>query len=245
MENPFTPSFGTSPPLLVGRSPVIESVDFALSDGVGSPGRATLISGVRGAGKTVTLNEIEDRARDLGWWVVSLTARSGMAEELVATTLPALLRDVDPEGTSSTVTGVNASVAGVGAGVTREQVAHHSVRPSLRSQVTDLTTLAEPTGGGLLLSIDEVNRRASNDLSEILQTVQHGFRENRQVAIVAAGLPSDVQALLQEPGTTFLRRAERHHLGPITPDEARQGLHEPIQVAGRTIDRDGRVKDSV
>lgn len=236
MDNPFTPSFGVSPPLLVGRTPILEAVRWAMSEGVGSPGRATLITGVRGTGKTVSLNKIEDEARAAGWQVISVSARPGMTRELTDSILPELLHQADPEAMTSTVTGANASIAGLGAGLTRSQTDHHPVTPSLRSQLTTLTSFTERVGTGVLLSVDELNRRSADDLAQLLQTVQHGFREGQQLALVAAGLPHDVNALLQEEGTTFLRRAERHHLGPITPAETREALEEPIRVAGRAID---------
>ncbi len=64
--NPFKPSFGASPPLLVGRDSLIEEFAEALEDGPGSAGRATLYTGARGCGKTVMLNAVEDRAKERG-----------------------------------------------------------------------------------------------------------------------------------------------------------------------------------
>ena len=66
MPNPFTPSFGVSPPLLVGREEPLERFSEALEDGPGSPGRATVYTGARGTGKTVLLNAVEDLAREEG-----------------------------------------------------------------------------------------------------------------------------------------------------------------------------------
>lgn len=74
MPNPFHASFGVSPPLLVGRDGVLEDFVEALEDGPGSAGRATLYTGARGAGKTVMLNAVEDRAHEHGWLVISETA---------------------------------------------------------------------------------------------------------------------------------------------------------------------------
>ena len=66
MANPFHPSFGVSPPLLVGRDSMIEDFVEGLEDGPGAAGRATLYTGARGSGKTVMLNAIEDRAKTFG-----------------------------------------------------------------------------------------------------------------------------------------------------------------------------------
>ena len=101
MRNPFTPSLGVSPPLLVGRDEILDRFREALEDGPGSPGRATVYTGARGTGKTVVLNAVEDIAREQGWLVVSETATPGFVQRLVEQHLPNLLRDHDPKATKS------------------------------------------------------------------------------------------------------------------------------------------------
>ena len=96
MSNPFHPSFGVSPPLLVGRETVLEEFDEALEDGPGSAGRATLFTGARGAGKTVMLNAVEDLARRRGWLLISETATPGFVDRITQQHLPERLREFDP-----------------------------------------------------------------------------------------------------------------------------------------------------
>ena len=91
MANPFKPSFGVTPPILVGRDGPIEDFAEALEDGPGSSGRATIYTGARGSGKTVMLNAVEDRARSLGWVVISETASPGFVERIVRQWLGPLL----------------------------------------------------------------------------------------------------------------------------------------------------------
>ncbi|MEJ7773071.1 MAG: ATP-binding protein, partial [Geodermatophilaceae bacterium] len=92
-RNPFTPTFGVSPPLLVAREDELASFAEALDDGPGAPGRAMLFTGARGSGKTVLLNAVEEEARARGWLVISATVRPGVAQEIAAVQLPALLRE--------------------------------------------------------------------------------------------------------------------------------------------------------
>lgn len=66
-RNPFKPSFGTTPPLLVGRDAAIAEHDEALADGPGSAALASIVTGQRGTGKTVLLNQLEDQAKAKGW----------------------------------------------------------------------------------------------------------------------------------------------------------------------------------
>jgi len=53
--NPFKPTAGKRPPILIGRESVIEVFEEGLDNGAGAPGRLMLITGNRGCGKTVLL----------------------------------------------------------------------------------------------------------------------------------------------------------------------------------------------
>lgn len=236
MPSPFTPSFGASPPLLVGRDEQLDAFQAALEGGVGDPGRAMLLTGPRGAGKTVTLNALEDLARRQGWEVVSETMRPGLAREMAESSLPALLGRVDPGAVTSRLTGVQGSAVGFGAGVTRHVDDRYPARPTLRNLVTTAADLLDRRGAGLLITIDEVHSAAVGDLREIAQVVQHAFREGRALAFVGAGLPSAVNDVLNDEVLTFLRRAERFTLADVDPDDVALALRQPIELAGRSID---------
>lgn len=134
MQNPFTPSFGVSPPLLIGRDDVLARFGEALEDGPGSPGRATLYTGARGTGRTVLLNAVEDLARSHGWSVISETASPGFVERLVNEHLPGLLRVHDPEATTTELKAVSAPV--VVGGATWGKTQNHVGAPGLRGQLT-------------------------------------------------------------------------------------------------------------
>ena len=57
--NPFKPTAGKRPPMLIGRESVIEDFEEGLDNGAGAPGRLMLITGNRGCGKTVLLQELQ------------------------------------------------------------------------------------------------------------------------------------------------------------------------------------------
>jgi len=218
----------------VGRDEQLEAFVEGLEEGPGSPGRAILFSGQRGAGKTVMLNALEDAARARGWEVVSETTRPGVAEEMASTSLPALMRHY-PGAYESFVSGSSFSVAGFGAGLSRDRDERFPVQPSLRSTLTALTDVLGQDDRGVFITLDEVGTDGLSDLQVITQVVQHCFREGRPVMFAAAGLPSQVRDLLQAPGTTFLRRAERSHLGAVDPDDVGRAIAEPMAHAGRRL----------
>ena len=233
MSNPFHASFGVSPPLLVGRDGVLEDFVEALDDGPGASGRATLYTGARGAGKTVMLNAVEDRARERGWLVISETGTPGFVARITQQHLPRLLRDFDPAAVRRRMTGVTAPL-NVGS-VAWDNIEAHVIQAGLRNQIELLTDLLAERGTGLLLTLDEIHQNQVEELREVATAVQHAFREGRELAFAGAGLAASVSDLVNDEVLTFLRRAERHALGSVQRSDVQRALREPILSAGRSI----------
>jgi hypothetical protein len=233
MQNPFHASFGVSPPLLVGRDDLLEDFVEALEDGPGSAGRATLYTGARGAGKTVMLNAVEDRARERGWLIVSETATGGFVSRMTQQHLPRLLRDFDPKAVQRRMSGVSAPL-NIGA-LTWNTIEAHVVQAGLRNQLEMLTDLLAENRSGVLITLDEIHHNQIEELRELATVVQHAFRENRELAFAGAGLVASVSDIVNDDVLTFLRRAERHTLGPVARADVQRAFREPIQAAGRSI----------
>lgn len=232
-RNPFIPTFGVSPSVFAGRNAVVESFGRGLSGGVGDPRRALLLSGPRGIGKTVTLNELEDEAKRRGW-VVLRAQPHDLVQPLVDTAIPHALSILSqrPEGRRR-ITGVN--TAGLG-GVRSEIDDGYSPAPSL---ITGLNSLADEAGpdSGILITVDEVQSAPSNQMWELTAAVQDLMRDNRNIAFAAAGLPEGIASLLQHPGTTFLRRAQHSNLGPMSPEQTAEVLAQTAEAGGAEFDQ--------
>lgn len=234
-KSPFKPTFGVSPPLLVGRDQQLRDFADALEDGPGAPGRATLYVGARGTGKTVMLNEAQHRARERGWLVVSETATDGLVERLAREHLPRLLAEHDTAAARARLSGVTLP-AGLGGAQWERSV--HEAAAGLRTQVERLCDILAEHETGLLLTVDELHRKPLADLIELFTTIQHVFREERELAFAGAGLPSAVNHLLGEASLTFLRRAEAQHLGKVDAGDVARALRGPIEESGRRIGDD-------
>ena len=139
------------------------------------------------------------------------------------------------EPVERTVTGL--TIPGVG-GISTTAVRRNEPKPNLYTRLSDLLDAVQKRNpdGGVLLTIDEIEKNALNDLGRIGSTIQHLVRENRPIKIVAAGLPQYLNELLNENHTTFLRRAYRLDIGALEWDSARRALHDPIVEGGRNID---------
>jgi hypothetical protein len=233
MVNPFAASFGVNPPLLVGRESLLEEFADALDDGPGAAGRATLYTGARGSGKTVMLNAVEERARERGWLVISETASPGFVARITGQHLPRLLREFDPRAVTRRLRTVTAPL-GAGA-VGWDTIERHVTQVGLRDQLALLTELLRQGRTGVLITLDEIHRQQIAELREIAVAIQHSFREDREVAFVGAGLASSVSDVARDDVLTFLRRADRHHLGPVARADVERGFRIPIEAAGRTV----------
>jgi len=231
--NPFKPSFGVSPPLLVGRDPLIEEFVEGLEDGPGAAARATIYTGARGSGKTVMLNAVEDRARELGWLVVSETASPGFVDRIARQELPRLLESFDPKAVRRRLTGITGP-AGTG-GVSWSTTESHAPEATLRSQVELITDLLAENETGLLITLDEIHHNQIAELRQLATTVQHAFREERQLAFVGAGLALAITDVVNDEVLTFLRRAERHALGSVAGADVARAIRTPVEESGRKV----------
>ena len=74
--NPYAPGAGLRPPELAGRDPDIEAFETVLGRAVaGRSSQSLVLTGLRGVGKTVLLNDLADRARRRDWVVAQVEAR--------------------------------------------------------------------------------------------------------------------------------------------------------------------------
>ena len=68
VRNPFAPGAGSQPPELAGREEIIATADTALQRVLlGRPSQSQMLLGLRGVGKTVLLNKIEQIAEEHGY----------------------------------------------------------------------------------------------------------------------------------------------------------------------------------
>lgn len=105
----------------------------------------------------------------------------------------------------------------------------------LRNRIELLTELIADHDTGLLVTLDEIHHSKVQELREVAATVQHAFREGRDLALAGAGLAASTSRRRQRRGSQLLRRAERHALGTLTWSDEQRAPREPIEAAGRHI----------
>ncbi len=233
-SNPFRATLGSTPPYLAGRHDQIAEFADALDDGPGAHERVSLITGLRGVGKTVLLNAFEQEARARSWWVISESATPGFSDRIV----DELLKISSERSPSPTKRISGLSVAGL-AGVQFDNAVEHRQKPSLRNAISDFLASQstidqkfsqEPVG--LLITLDELHYQQHEEVINFGTTIQHLVRENCNVAVAMAGIPQSIQPLLaSDKGrnpVTFLRRANRIVLGLVDHGEVEEALSTPL-----------------
>lgn len=237
-RNPFTSTLGRTPPVVVGREQYVGDFEQALYDGPGAHERISIVTGPRGIGKTVLLNELEDVAKSQAWHVISETTTEGFTSRIRDSVLRLMDRNFDVQDRK-----LSGLTLPFNTGATWEYTSVHQPTPTLRSVMEDFFELQEerdrerrqaPTG--LLITLDELHYAHMQDVIEFGTTIQHLVREGREIAVAMAGIPSAVKPLLAanegKNPVTFLRRANRIEIGLVTPDEVDRALREPVEAAG-------------
>ena len=231
-SNPFSPSFGVTPRVLAGRDAALAAFRDSFSGGAGAPARTVLVVGSRGLGKTVMLNEFEDAALRAGWLAVSESSSPGLLQRLTRDHLPRLLREhARPR---ARLTGLSATPGPLDVGAAWEP--GPPPESTLRAQINELTDRLADQGGGLALTVDEIQDADVAELRKIGEVLQFSRREGRALAFAGAGLRTGVGALVRSPGATFLRRAMRIDLRDLTGAQAGRALAGPAEEAGRPFD---------
>ena len=198
--NPFKPTAGKMPPILIGRESVIRDFEEALDNGAGAPGRLMLVSGQRGFGKTVMLTELGRVAKNHDWVVVSDTASNGLCERLVTALSSGSLRFGG--ATISPSVGVGGMVsASLGSVSISPSNAALTLREAIEARLKRM-----PDGKGILFTIDEAQAASEEDLVAVATAIQHVLRDEDMrdvsdakkhgVAFVFAALPSMVDEVL-------------------------------------------------
>src|SRR5437879_13450995 len=97
IKNPFSPGAGSPPPELVGRDPILEQARILLGRVKKKRAeKSMLLTGLRGVGKTVLLNEIERLAKADTYRTISIEAHEDKPlGTLIAPYLRTLLFDLD------------------------------------------------------------------------------------------------------------------------------------------------------
>lgn len=226
-SNPFTPTFGRTPKVVVGRDVVLDALARGL-DSPDDPYRMTWLRAARGVGKTVLLNEAQDMATDRGWLVVQEDAQSsGSLCARITNRLVSHLAEQDPPAHSRYIARLKIGPVEV----ERQARDLPALPPTLRSTMEAVLDAGSPPTG-IMLSVDEIHSATSEDLHELGNAVQHLHRDRRPIAVLFAGLPA---AADDPPMPTFLTRCMQPDIHQVDDSEIERGFVETAAASSATF----------
>jgi hypothetical protein len=249
IKNPFSPGAGSPPPKLVGRETVLEQARILLGRIQQKRSeKSMLLTGLRGVGKTVLLNEIDRLAKKVGYKTIFIEAQENKSlGPLLVPYLRTLLFDFDRIGALSEkvkgglavlrsfIGSLNVTIGDVTFGIGIEPEKGSADSGDLEIDVPNLFVAigeaAEDRGCSVAILIDEIQYFNQKELGALV-VAMHKLQQLRlPLVLVGAGLP-----LLPGHAGEAKSYAERlfcfPDIGALSEENAKKALQEPAQAAG-------------
>ena len=249
IKNPFSPGAGSPPPELVGRDPILEQARILLGRVKNKkPEKSMLLTGLRGVGKTVLLNEIKRMADSDGYHTISIEAHEGKAfGPLIALNLRSLLFDLD-------------RIAGAGDKVKRGLAVLRSFIGAIKVTVDDVSfgldidpergsadsgdleidlpnlfvaigEAAEDRKSAVAIFIDEIQYFSRKELGALIMAMHKIQQRQLPVVLLGAGLPI-LPGMAGESKSYAERLFSFPNIGALSQENSAKALQGPAQVAG-------------
>jgi type II secretory pathway predicted ATPase ExeA len=252
-RNPYSPGAGLRPRELAGRASEIEKFGFLTERAMaGLVSKSLVMTGLRGVGKTVLLNELAATARGSDWVVAKVEAdASGKSigfRAQVAHSLNRSLRELTGSwGTggklrralasfkafSLTADPTGALSIGIDIDPARGRADTGTLDLDLEELVLDLAEAAQERGVGVVLFIDELQDLTIADLAAVAQACHEAGQRNAQFYVVGAGLPS-LPGLLAEAKSYSERLFDYWRIGTLNMRAAKSALVRPAEAEDAT-----------
>jgi len=249
IKNPFSPGAGAPPPELVGRDGVLQQASILLGRvREKRPEKSLLLTGLRGVGKTVLLNEIERMAIDRGYHTIAIEAHEEKRlGPLLAANLQRLLFDLNRIAGAaeklnrafrvlrSFLSGlkVTAGDITIGLDVEAERGAADSgdIEMDLPNLMISIGEAALDRNAAVAILIDEIQYFESAELGALIMAMHRMQQRQLPVVLVGAGLPI-LPALAGESKSYAERLFSFPDIGALNQDDAGKALREPAQAVG-------------
>jgi energy-coupling factor transporter ATP-binding protein EcfA2 len=201
-SNPFSLDFGAQPNLYIPR---IDEQNKIISTFMAEKpsSHIFLILGARGSGKTVLMTAVSRRIKEEEKWLhVDLNVESDMLNTLAAS-IERYTKGKFPK------IKFEVSVKGVSLSMEKNNT-YSDIQVDLDSMLSTL----KKHNINVLITIDEVVN--SQNVREFTTYFQHCIREELPVFVLMTGLYKNVRALQNNKSQTFLKRAPKITIGPLS-----------------------------
>jgi hypothetical protein len=249
IKNPFSPGAGSPPPELVGRESILESARILFGRTIEKrPEKSILLTGLRGVGKTVLLNEIDRLAVKMGYRTVVVEAHEDKAlAALLVPPLRKLLYELDRVAGAGDkakrglavlkgfMNGLKVSLGDIEVGLDIDPEKGAADSGDLESDLPNLfIAVAEAAGERnipVALLIDELQYFNSKELSALIMAMHKMQQLRLPMVLLGAGLPI-LPGLAGESKSYAERLFSFPPIGALDEPDALKALQDPTRVAG-------------
>ncbi|MGO9499810.1 MAG: ATP-binding protein, partial [Solirubrobacteraceae bacterium] len=202
--NPYTPDAGARPPALVGRDRELEHLQSIITQlSAGGTERHLLITGLRGVGKTVMLNEFENVCAEAGWPAESKeVARDSSVAVLVGRSASRALRQLSLRAKVThqlrramrVLTSFEVTLPGdirfkLGVDALAGHADSGDLADDLRDVLVSVGEAAAEAGVGFALVLDELHNLLAGEYEALIIALHRAKQKTLPVSFVAAGQP--------------------------------------------------------
>ncbi|MEW6293867.1 MAG: ATP-binding protein [Pseudomonadota bacterium] len=255
INNPFSPGAGAPPPELVGRDPLLEQARILLGRVKQKrPEKSLLLTGLRGVGKTVLLNEIERMAKAADYQTILIEAHEEKPlGELIYPALRGLLYELDRTAGAgnkvkrglavlrSFIGGIKLTVGDVALGLDIEPAKGTADSGDLEIDLPNLfvaiAEAAEEHGSAVAILIDEIQYLSQKELGAIIMAMHRMQQKQLPLVLLAAGLPV-LPGMAGESKSYAERLFNFPDIGALSAADAAKALRDPAREAGVEFQED-------
>jgi hypothetical protein len=254
IRNPFSPGAGSPPPELAGRDEILEQARVLFGRvRAGRPEKSLLLTGLRGVGKTVLLNEMERIAQQAGFRTILIEAHENKPlAALLVPHLRRLLYDLDRIAGAgekarrglgvlkSFIGAIKLTVGEVEFGIDVEPERGAADSGDLEVDLPNLfvavAEAAQERRTAVAILIDEIQYLAAAELSALIMAMHRLQQRQLPLVLIGAGLPI-LPGLAGESKSYAERLFSFPDVGPLDEPDAAKAVREPIEEAGEAIQK--------
>ncbi|HKZ78890.1 MAG TPA: ATP-binding protein [Pyrinomonadaceae bacterium] len=253
LKNPFSPGAGSPPPELVGRDQILEDSRVLLGRVKAKLAeKSLLLTGLRGVGKTVLLNEIERMAKESDYRTVAIEAHEDKPlGPLIAPHLRSLLFELDRMAGAGDkvkrglrvlrsflgVLKVTFSDITIGLDIDPEKGSADSgdLEIDLTSLFVAIAEAAEERKCAVGIFIDELQYFNHKELGALIMAMHKIQQRQLPLVLLGAGLPI-LPGLAGESKSYAERLFNFPDIGALSAEDTAKALREPAKAVGVTIE---------
>ena len=258
VRNPYAPGAGTPPPELAGRSDLIRDGTTALRRiAANRPTQSMIMVGLRGVGKTVLLNRLDEVAVEAGCKTSLVEAHEGKSlPELMAPHLRSILYSLSVvesskdlarrglRGLKSFLAGLKITINDVDFGLSIDEEPGLADSGNIEADFPDLIVAvaqaAKAASQPIAILIDELQYLKEKEFSALIMAIHKVNQKSLPLIVIGAGLPQ-IRALAGNSKSYSERLFRFPDIGALKEEDAIEAIQRPAESEGARF-TDGAIK---